>query len=373
MAGLYLHIPFCSRKCHYCNFVITRAGSAEKHSHFLDALEREMDAAAPLARGLRFETLYVGGGTPSALSIGESRRVLAAVGRCFDVASDAEITWEANPADTHREKAAAWKSFGVNRVSLGAQSFHDDTLKRLNRDHDAAGIREAFGALRAEGFSNVSLDLMLSLPGDTLDRVRESLEAAVELSPEHISLYELVIEPGTVFERLFKRGRLALPKEDTELEALVFARDFLKEKGYTHYELLSYAKSGYASRHNLIYWKNEEYLSFGPGATSYRQGRRWKTALSVEEYMKKAEKGDWTAAEEETLAEDKKEIESLLLALRLSEGVSIARFAKTLNALKPAVDGLVVQGLVVHDGAKLKLTPRGQFFAETVFTELSAV
>jgi oxygen-independent coproporphyrinogen-3 oxidase len=371
MPGLYVHLPFCARKCHYCNFVVTTSASLPRRERFFSALEKEIGRHAPDFFTRPFDTLYLGGGTPSFFSNEELERLLNLLRRNFRWAADTEITLEANPGDLDAEKARLLKKHGVNRVSLGAQSFHTGTLKRINRSHDAPAIGKSFRVLREAGFRNISLDLILSLPGESLDHVKESLEKLVELGPEHASLYELTVEDHTVFGRRRQRGQLALPDEEKQLAMLSLAREYLKANGYFHYELLSYAKKGYESRHNLIYWANGEYLGLGPAAYSCIAGRRFRNSLSVEEYLRKIETGDWTAAEEEVLGPEKRTVESLLLALRLSEGADMDRFAALSESTAQSIRKLEAQGLLTQNRHRLCLTPRGQLFAESVFTELS--
>ena len=373
MLGLYIHIPFCAKKCHYCNFVITLSGDPDQRGLFLSALAKEAAHEAPHFEGRSFDTLYFGGGTPSVLSADETERLFRIIRGHFHVKEDAEITWEANPGDADKEKVSLYRSLGTNRVSLGAQSFNDATLKRLNRSHDAGDIRRSFQLFRDGGFGNINLDLILSLPRETLGDVERSLTEAVRLGPDHISLYELAIEEGTRFGRQFKQGTLALPDEALGLQMLSFARQYLKNEGYRHYELLNYARPGFESRHNLLYWSNEEYLGLGPGAFSYVGGRRSRTSATVGEYLRKMEKGDWAAREEEMLDTGKKEIESFLLALRLTEGASLSRFRGLVAKFNRPIRELSGKGLLAETENKIRLTPRGQFFAETVFAELSSL
>lgn len=371
MKGLYVHIPFCQKKCHYCDFVITSRGSAPKRDRFLSALALEMDHRAENTDRRPFDTLYIGGGTPSALDTDESRRLFEMIEKHFIFKPGAERTLEANPGDLTEEKAALYREYGINRISLGAQSFRDETLHAANRAHGSEAIGESFKMLRNAGFTNVSLDLILSLPGETLEDVRFSLRRLLELGPEHVSLYELTVEERTVFGRLQKEGKLVLPREETSLEMLKTARHFLKDNGFRHYELLSYAKPGYESKHNLLYWANEEYLGLGPGAFTYLEGRRLRSSSSYEEYLSKVEAGDWTSLEEDTLSPEKKEIESFLLALRLVEGASALRFRGLIPKLIAPLGRLAEQDLLLVDDETIRLTSKGQLFAETVFTELS--
>lgn len=372
MMGLYLHVPFCSKKCYYCDFVVTTVRGAAAHARFLDALAVEAAHRAPRFSDTRFSTLYVGGGTPSSLDAGETRRFFAIVRSNFTFEEGAEISWEANPEDVTAEKAAAYRALGVTRVSLGAQSFDDAVLADLNRAHDATAIDRAFRVLRDAGLEDVNLDLMLALPGQNLASVRRALERVATLSPTHVSLYELVVEEGTVFASRRKKGKLALPDDDRALEMLKTARSFLKQNGFCHYELLNYAKPGYESCHNRLYWANAEYLGLGPGAYSYFDGRRFRGAASLAEYLKKIDAEDWSARDEEALTPQAREIESFLLALRLTAGADQARFSSLLPKKENSLRRLEEDGLLVREEKTIRLTDRGQLFAETVFTELSS-
>ncbi len=371
MTGLYIHVPFCVKKCHYCNFVITGLGPVAKHDLFLSSLEKEIKHTRHRFSETAFDTLYVGGGTPSALTHDETRRFFDLIYANFRFKEGAEITYETNPGDADESKAEAYKESRISRISLGAQSFHDKTLRRINRAHGVRDIYASYDILRKAGFKNINMDLILSLPGESLEELKVSLGELARLSPEHVSLYELTIEEKTVFGSQFKEGKLALPPEEESLAMLSHARQFLKERGFGHYELLNYAKPGFESRHNRLYWANEEYLGLGPGAFSYFDGRRFRNSASYEEYLAKIHRDDWTAREEETLTFEKKEIESFLLALRLSEGADVRRFVSILTKLQETISGLQEKGLLEKEANKIRLTPRGQFFAETVFSELS--
>ncbi len=371
MTGLYIHVPFCTKKCHYCNFVIALASPAENHDLFLKALEQEAKRYEPLVKGNIFDTVYIGGGTPSVLESDEFEWLTHILKTHFKWKPDAEITCEANPGDIDLKKAFLLKKLGVNRVSLGAQSFHDETLEKLNRTHRSAEIESSFRYLRDAGFKNISLDLILSLPGETWEHASQSLERLVKLDPDHVSIYELSVENKTVFGELHRRGQLDLPDEDTQFEILSNARLFLQEHGYRHYELLSYAKRGRESRHNLLYWANEDTLGLGPGAYTHWRGSRYRLSQSYHEYLAKVEAKDWTPAEEETLSDEKKEVESFVLALRVSEGADKARFLSILERLKDEIADLTEKGLLEEEEGRIRLTNRGQFLAETVFAELS--
>ena len=373
MLGLYIHIPFCEKKCHYCNFVITRASGpgAAKEQRFLSLFEKEILCRAPGVARRRFDTLYFGGGTPSALGEKELARVFSLIFKNFNFKKNIEITLEANPGDVTPAKARFLKRQGVNRVSLGAQSFHDKTLAMLNRAHRARDIFSSFDALRGAGFGNINLDLMLSLPGETPAGLSHSLEELKRLNPEHVSLYELVIEEKTVFARRFQKGTLDLPGEEASLAMLSGARAFLERHGWHAYELLNHAKRGFESAHNRLYWKNEEYLGLGPGAYSYIKGKRHRHSVSFDQYLSKCSAGDWSHAEEEILGPREREAESFLLVLRTAEGVERRRHAAHLSRVQKTMEGFLESGLVERADTRLRFTERGKLFAESVFAGLS--
>lgn len=337
----------------------------------MEAFEKEAKHHAPGLKNRIFETLYLGGGTPSVLNENEITRVFEILRHFFKFKKNAEITLEVNPGDVTPAKARLYRELGANRISLGAQSFNDATLKRINRAHDAKATLDSFRILKSAGFKNINLDLILSLPLETLSEVERSLKVLLSLKPQHVSLYELTVEEKTVFGRLNRQGKLKLPPEEAQLEMLTLARGTLKKNGFEHYELLNYAKPGFRSRHNLLYWANQEYLGLGPGAFSYLEGRRFRHSSSVEEYLKKSAKEDWSAFEEETLTFEKKETESFLLALRLTEGVPVKNFKKWIQKHKSEIYLLEEKGLLEIRVSRIKLTSQGQLFSETVFSELS--
>ncbi len=371
MKGLYAHVPFCARRCHYCDFVVTTSADPADRASFLESFAREADARRESAGPAPFDTLYLGGGTPSRLDDLEIEALFGILRARFRFAPDAEITIEANPEDVTTAKARLWRALGVNRASVGAQTFDDATLARLNRSHRAQETRTAVEALREAGIENVSLDLILSLPGESTAAALASVEAAIALAPQHVSVYELTVEEGTAFGRMRRAGRLALPPEETALETLTAARSRLTAAGYDHYELLSFSQVGFRSRHNLLYWRNAEYLGLGPGAWSYLGGTRSRVADSHEAWLEKARRGDFSPCESERLDPARVPFESLLLSLRLSEGAEEARFAGAVRALEPSIAKLSDQGLLVRADGRLKFTERGKLFAETVFAELS--
>ena len=371
MIGLYAHLPFCRKKCHYCNFIIRVSSEENDHRRFLQAFKAECDHEREAVKDRVFDTLYLGGGTPSLMTEESLTHFFRIVKDAFRIREDAEITCEANPADLTLKKAVLLKGLGVGRVSLGVQSFNDRTLASINRDHKVADIRCAVDYLRRAGIQNISCDLILALPEESPADTEHSLMEAVKLGFEHFSIYELAIEEGTVFGALAKKGELKLPEDPSALAMTTFARRYLEDHGYDNYELLSYAKPGFYSRHNLIYWNNWEYLGLGPGAFSYIKGRRYQIANSVETYFTKAQAGDWLPVQDEHLEGIAKERESFLLRLRLKEGAPVQDFKQVVSGMRTSLAELEKKGWIELSDDRVRLTPEGKLWAETVFSELS--
>lgn len=391
--GLYVHVPFCEKICHYCDFnkYLLRDGGVDE---YLEALEREVAlygaqlfpaAGGPSAPGPDrlgrsaapepgpFDTVYVGGGTPTSLSAAQLERLLSAVMGGFPVAAGAEVTVEANPGTLSPRKLAALKRGGVNRISLGVQSANDELLRALGRIHTARQARESFERAR-EWFDNVSVDLIYALPGQDEDDWRRTLEEVVRWRPDHLSCYGLIIEDGTLFGELMRQGRLDLPGDERELAMYRLAMDFLAGHGYEHYEIANWALPGRQSRHNRIYWENGEWLGLGPGAHSQWQGRRFANVRLPADYARLVAQGkppvQWSeAVSERTAMED-----TVILGLRLREGVDAGEFARRFGVGLADVFGaeirrVVERGLAVWDGRRLRLTERGLYLSNQAFQE----
>lgn len=372
MPGLYIHIPFCEKKCHYCNFVITTDNGSLSEEVFLSSLEREIHKRSSFFRNKPFKTIYAGGGTPSHLSLKTIEKIFNLLHQNFLFMPDLEITWEANPNDLNEEKVGAYKKLGINRISLGAQSFNDKLLSFMNRTHKAEMIDHSFEILHEAGIRNINLDLMLALPHQHMEDMRKSLEKIKILKPTHISLYELVIENKTVFQNWNEKGKLPLPDEDEALRFLEEMRLGLGRLGFVHYELLNYAKPGFESKHNELYWMNQEYLGLGPGAFSYFNGKRFQYAASVDEYYTKIKEDVWHNQEEETLTGEKKIKESFVLRLRLlQKGVNLRDFPALTTEYKSKIEVLKENGFLYQEKGIIRLSSKGKLFAESVFCELS--
>lgn len=372
--ALYLHIPFCLRKCLYCDFASTADSTAPERDAYVSLLLKEMARrAADLPLPATAATLYFGGGTPSLLEPEQIARLIEAGRHHFALAPTAEITMEANPGTVTEERLAAFGRAGVNRLSLGVQSFDDGQLQRLGRLHDARQAGEAVAFARRAGFTNLGIDLMHGLPGQSLEQWRAELQAALALAPEHISAYGLTIEEGTPLARQEASGSLSLP--DEELAAAMFDETIrvLTAAGYEHYEISNFARPGFRSRHNQVYWQREPYLGFGAAAHSFLRsppfGVRFANPETVADYAASILAG--RPAEAVPLSREEAMSESLFLGLRLREGIDMQRFAEEFGiplaaAYPAALPRLMETGLLIQDGHRLSLSPRGLLLANQV-------
>ena len=327
-SGLYVHIPFCKTKCPYCDFYsITDASLVESYLAALDAEARLYRDRFPV-----FDSLFLGGGTPSWLGEAQIAELMKNLRRHFTFAPDSEITLEANPDDVTADKLAVWRDLGLNRLSLGVQSFDEAELQFLGRRHTARQTEAAIDLIRAAGFTNLGLDLMYGLPGQTLDAWLKTLEKALSFAPEHLSCYQLTLAPETPMGRRLAAGSLTPPDEETQREFFLLTANFLTDRGYLHYEVANFARQGpqagslchYCCRHNLKYWTRTPYLGLGPGAHSFLAGRRWWNFSSVEEYCASLNAGAAPVAGAETLTPEQIRLETLALGFRTREGVSLA-------------------------------------------------
>jgi putative oxygen-independent coproporphyrinogen III oxidase len=358
--GLYVHLPFCRTKCPYCDFYSVT--DATLISAYLAAL----DAEARLCRGrfLLFDSLFLGGGTPSLLDAAQLGALVADLRRHFVFAPDTEFTLEANPDDITAGKLALWRDLGVNRLSLGGQSFDEAELRFLQRRHTAAQTAAAIGLIREAGFTNLGLDLMYGLPGQSLDAWLKTLETALRFNPEHLSCYQLTLAPETPMGRLAAAGRITPLDEETQRQLFLLTADFLTARGYLHYEVSNFAREErYICRHNRKYWTRTPYLGLGPGAHSFLAGRRWWNFSSVEEYGAALNAGEAPVAGAESLTPEQIRLEIMALGFRTREGVSL----ETLRE-QPGADGVVAaltrDGLVRVDRGRVIATNQGLVVAD---------
>jgi oxygen-independent coproporphyrinogen-3 oxidase len=369
--GLYVHIPFCHRKCGYCDFN-SYVMYGDIVPAFVDALHREIERC-PYA-GLRVSTLFFGGGTPTFLEGETLAQILEHLRQRFDIAPNAEITIEANPGSVDLRKLRLLHQAGFNRLSLGVQSFHADELERMERIHSPQEVLQSLAWAREAGFTNVNLDLIFALPDQTLERWESSLRQAIALQPEHLSLYALMLEPGTRFHHLYQKGKLHLPDDEVQVAMFRLAQQLTCEAGYQQYEISNYALPGYECRHNLIYWHNRPYLGFGPGAVSFYEGRRWMNVKHPREYVRWVRAGEPLDIESEQLTGWHAVAETLMLGLRLIEGIDLAEVAQRYGLpvqahYQPIIQSLVARGWLLQDGTRIRLSDEGLLWHSEVASE----
>lgn len=326
---LYIHIPFCARKCAYCDF-LSQVAVRSTHRAYVEQLIQEIACQSAYYQGYGVTTVFLGGGTPSILEAEEIQAIMEAVRWYFDLQPDAEITIEANPGTVTLEKLEAYRTCGINRISIGLQSADDEELKTLGRIHTYDDFLTTYQRVRQAGFTNVNVDLMSALPGQTVSSWKNTLKKVMMLKPEHISAYSLIIEEGTPFYDRYDSHPELLPSEDDEREMYYLTKEFLKEQGYERYEISNYAKPGYECKHNIGYWTGVEYLGLGLGASSYLQGFRFRNEADLDTYMKIPMGGPET---DEKLHQEITKLslndrieEFMFLGMRMTEGVSGSEF-----------------------------------------------
>ncbi|RMG41732.1 MAG: radical SAM family heme chaperone HemW [Candidatus Dadabacteria bacterium] len=387
--ALYVHIPYCLHKCPYCDFN-TYAVSAIPEDDYVAALLSEIDYRASLEEwhGREVSSIYFGGGTPSLFSPGSIRKILAVASRLFPISNRVEITLEANPGTVDADMLYGYREAGVNRLSLGIQSFQPETLHTLGRIHTPQQSEAAYLTARSAGFKNISLDLMYGVPGQTIDLLSSDLWAIAALAPEHVSPYGLTIEKGTPFYQAYKKKTLLLPDEDLVLEMMQLINQGLTERGYIHYEISNYARPGREARHNMAYWDGIDYLGLGAGAHSFvcswqgklkTSGRRWANYALPGKYIKEAAAHGKAEAWSDRLNKKDLIIEFFFLGLRKIKGVSKSEFEKffglKVNEVYPLLlTVLEEQELIKLDGDNIFLSEKGLRLADSVienFTEPS--
>jgi oxygen-independent coproporphyrinogen III oxidase len=365
VAGLYVHVPFCAALCSYCNFTRGLLDEALK-AQFVAALVSDIGRSAEDAA---IDSVYLGGGTPSLLTPAEVGLVLSACRSSFTIAADAEITLEANPESVSVERADGYRRAGVNRVSVGVQSFRDDELAALGRLHSADRAAQAIGELRRAGFDNVSLDLMLWLPGQRPEHLTESLERLVEIGPEHASLYLLEIYPNAPLKEAMAREGWAVAPDDVAADMYLQAMETLERAGYTQYEISNVARHGRRSRHNLTYWTDGEWLAFGPGAHGARDAYRWRVVSGTADYVARIRAGQSVEAERWPRDPRTRMEEALIMGLRLVEGLDLERLRERYGLDVWARYGTALQAfadaghLVYEPGRRISLTRTGMLVA----------
>ena len=366
--GLYVHIPYCVRKCNYCDFCSLPKGNGGVPDVYVERICSEiLEYFGKVQKPL--DTVYFGGGTPSLLSLSQMERIVGTIRKVFSVSPSAEITFEANPGTLTSEKVSAFYKLGFNRVSLGLQSIHENELKKLGRIHNYENFLSSYQMLREAGFENISVDLMYGIPYQTKESFEETLRVLVDLSPEHISAYGLMIEEGTPF--FAERVSLPIPTLDDECDMYFIASRVLTESGYEHYEISNYARPSYRSRHNSLYWNLGEYIGVGAAAHSFFGGVRYSNSDDVDEYLSSFGLNNGGDGEtKEDLA-----YEYAMLRLRLKDGFSLSeykdRFGVSFTQGKEKIlEKLNSEGLIVLSDDRIALTERGFYLSNSILVEI---
>lgn len=369
---MYFHIPFCRQKCNYCDFLSAPAGEQVQNA-YMEALLRETEAGSGMARDRVVRSVFIGGGTPSVVDTVRLCRVLDLVRRRFDLAADAEITVEINPGTVTERDLKDYREAGINRLSIGCQSADDRELAFLGRIHDYSRFEDTCRMARDAGFDNINVDLISALPGQTLEEWEKNLRTVLSLSPapEHLSVYSLILEEGTVFWERYEKGMLEPVDEDLERDMYWRTARILREAGYEHYEISNYARPGYRCRHNCGYWQRTDYLGFGIGAASLLDNVRFRNGESLQGYLSdplgcRQDREELTAQEQMA--------ETMFLGLRMADGVSLSVFQDTYGAdaeeiYRDAIEGSCREGLLAVQDGRIFLTKRGVDLANYVMAK----
>ncbi|MCI8804413.1 MAG: oxygen-independent coproporphyrinogen III oxidase [Clostridiales bacterium] len=365
--SVYIHVPFCVRKCLYCDFN-SFPGKEEYFEAYKNAVVSEINAFGKADEYI-VKTIFLGGGTPSVMPREFTGDILNSILSKFKVDPNAEISMEVNPRTVDFDKLKGYREYGVNRLSVGVQSFSERLLKILGRIHDRRDFFECFELIQRAGFKNVNFDLMFALPSQTIDEWEETVKTAVSLSPSHLSVYSLIIEEGTPFFDMYKKGELMEVSDEDDRKMYYMAREILKENGFYQYEISNFSKNGFECRHNIVYWKRKEYIGFGLGACSFFDNERRRNNVSLLDYIA----GDWFG-EKEDFTERDAFAEFMFLGLRMTKGVLRKDFYNYFGVNMEAIFGkeikkLSEQGLLSDDGERISLTKRGIDISNVVFRE----
>ena len=375
--GIYIHIPFCMKKCFYCDFV-SYANKEDMIEKYIKALEKEIKIKAEENKLLKINTIYIGGGTPSFIDSKHIVYIINAIKESFNVKENAEITIEVNPGTVTKNKLEDYIKCGINRISIGLQTTNNELLKQIGRIHTYEQFLETYNLIRMVGFNNINVDLMLALPNQTIKDLEDSLNKVIMLKPEHISVYSLILEEKTKLYDLVESGKLELLDESIERNMYWKVKNILEQNGYKHYEISNFAKQGYESKHNLNCWNQDEYLGMGVAAHSYLNNKRYSNTENLEQYINKlldeeGIKNDIVTVHEEQTLEDKQK-EYMLLGLRKIEGVKISDFKNKfvqnpIYIFRKELDKLVKEDLIQVEDNNIKLTKKGLDLANLVFEE----
>lgn len=374
--SLYIHIPFCVQKCHYCGFYSTTY-TEQLADEFIACLSIEASRTAPACADRIFESVYIGGGTPTTLSVIQLAQIIEMIKTRFTLSESAEVTLEANPNTATVEFLGYIRDCGINRLSIGVQSFSDRILSSLGRPHDAAQALSAVDCARKAGIANINVDLIYAIPGQTMDDWTHTLNKVISLCPQHISLYSLSLDENSQYYRDAISGKFSLPEDTVAVHMYEYALVRLTEAGFRRYEISNFSLPGFECRHNVNYWERGEYVGLGPAASSFVAGRRYHTVADIHEYCGMLRLGLPVISEEEILSTEESATEVLMLGLRTTPGLNLSRYADAYGStacdhlMKNAVPFLD-QGYLEMLAGRLRLTDRGIMLSNHVLTGLSS-
>lgn len=369
--GLYIHIPFCVKKCDYCDFLSAPANKQVQMA-YMDTLQKEIKEKAIEYQEWCVDTVFIGGGTPTSVPYETIVSMMDTIKSAFSLTGDCEITMECNPGTVTRDSLKAYMAAGINRLSIGLQSADNELLKQLGRIHTYEQFLETYGWAREAGFKNINVDLMSALPNQSLLQYEDTLKKVIELNVEHVSAYSLIVEEGTPFYKLYEADELLLPDEETERQMYYRTEELLKQAGYERYEISNYAKKGYRCRHNVRYWEREHYLGLGLGASSMIDNVRFKNTDWLDEYLPENKYMEKTEVQE--LSKNECMEEFMFLGLRMTEGISKKEFEKLFDSSLEEIygntlDRLKGQELIAEKNERIFLTKYGLDVSNRVFVE----
>lgn len=373
MLGLYIHVPFCAQKCYYCDFNSYKINSNQKKEYLIN-IEREMKFYKDEFKDKYFDTVFFGGGTPSILTVDELKELINNINENFNIKKDAEITIECNPGTINREKIEAMKKMGINRLSIGLQATQNYHLKSIGRIHTYEEFEKNYYDALDIGFKNINIDLMYALPNQKTQEWKDTLDKIINLNPSHISAYSLILEEGTKLYDMYQNKEFELLDEDTDINMYNYTIDTLKRHGYNQYEISNYSKEDLECKHNIIYWKCDNYLGLGPGASGFIGDTRYSNIEDICEYNKRILQNIRPVSEEIELTKKDKIEEFIFMGLRMNEGINIDVFKERFDTdfydiYQEVMDKLIKRELVRFDGKNISLTQKGREISNSVFIE----
>ena len=374
MLGLYVHVPFCAQKCNYCDFNSYKIEEKNQKKDYLISIKKEMELYKEEFKNKEFTSVFLGGGTPSILTPEELTILIENIYSNFNIKRDAEITMECNPGTLNKVKLKAIKSLGINRLSMGLQVTQDHHLKYIGRIHTYEQFEKNYKDAIEVGIDNINVDLMYSLPNQSFDEWKETLNKIINLNPSHISAYSLILEEGTKFYDMYLNKEFELNDEEVDISIYNYTIDTLYKNGYHQYEISNYAKEGYECKHNIVYWKCDNYLGLGPGASGYINNYRYSNICDINEYNKCLEYNKKPIEEKNVLSKKDEMEEFIFMGLRMNEGINLDEFYEKFNVnfkhkYNNILDKLKNLNLIIEQNNNIALTQRGRELSNTVFIE----